>query len=98
MKHWPFDARGCNRLRQALGNTPCMYCMSACPFTKPRNIIHQTAAEVAVRLPISRRPLIWLDDFLYGRRPRLQRYPDWLRLDGDKPGLREKFSRFLLKI
>lgn len=98
VKHWPFDARGCIRLRQALGNTPCMYCMSACPFTKPRNIIHQTAAEVVVRLPISRRPLLWLDDFLYGKKPRLQRYPDWLRLDGDKPGLREKFSRFLLKI
>lgn len=98
VKHWPFDARSCTRLRQALGNTPCMYCMSACPFTKPRNIIHQAATEMVVRLPISRRPLLWLDDALYGKKPKLQRYPDWLRLDDDKPGLREKFSRFLLKI
>ncbi len=91
---WPFAAEKCYRLRMALGNTPCMYCMSACPWTKPRNVVHQTAAEIAIRLPITRRPLLWIDDILYGRKPHLHAYPAWLDPD-HQPRLRERISSFL---
>ncbi|MBI2917408.1 MAG: 4Fe-4S dicluster domain-containing protein [Chloroflexi bacterium] len=94
---WPFSADKCFRLRCALGNTPCMYCMSACPWTKPRNIVHQTAAEIAIRVPPTRRPLLWIDDILYGRKPRLHAYPSWLDPD-HRPGLRERISTFLHKV
>ncbi|MBI2829955.1 MAG: 4Fe-4S dicluster domain-containing protein [Chloroflexi bacterium] len=98
VKLWHFDAESCYRLRTAAGDTHiCVRCISTCPWTKPQNIIHRATAEVAVRIPFTRRPLIWLDDFLYGRKPRQHPLPSWLE-PGKKHSLKQRIITALHKI
>lgn len=98
VKLWRFNAESCYRLRMAVGDSHiCGRCISTCPWTKPRNIIHQTAANLAIYFPFTRRPLIWLDDFLYGRKPKQHPLPEWLE-PGKKRSLKQKIITALHKI
>lgn len=56
----------------------CTICQMVCPWSKPRNWLHELAAEVAVRLPWARRGLVKADDLVYGRGYRRKPEPDWL--------------------
>ncbi|MBI2986416.1 MAG: hypothetical protein HYY45_06580 [Deltaproteobacteria bacterium] len=98
IRMWTIDAEKCFMLRRAHGNVACMSCLATCEFTEPRNIVHRTAAELAVWGGAPGRSfLVWLYDKLYGKVPRTHRYPDWLEFKGP-PGLRERISTFLHKV
>lgn len=99
VKLWPVDNESCLRLRLSQGGAPsCFNCLSCCPYTKPRNFIHQTAGWLAARSSLSRKALVWLDDALYGRVPKQHPFPDWLEYDAAKRGLKKRFSIFLHKV
>ena len=98
VKLWRFDAESCYRLRMAVGDSHmCGRCVTVCPWTKPINIIHQTAADIAIHFSFTRRPLVWLDDFLYGRKPRQHPLPAWLE-PGKRRSLKQKIVTALHKI
>ena len=99
VKLWPVDSDLCYQLRTSQGGEPvCFNCLSACPWTKPRNFIHQTAVWLAARFSMARTALIWMDDVLYGRKPRQHPLPNWLGSDSQKLNFKERLSIFLHKI
>ncbi len=99
VKLWPVDNESCLRMRLSQGGSPpCFNCLSCCPYTKPFNFVHQTAGWFAARSALSRKALIWLDDVLYGRRPKQHPFPDWLEYHATKRGFKERFSIFLHRI
>ena len=48
----------------------CNVCIKVCPWNKPDTWWHGLAAAATRRLPWLARPLVWLDDLLFGRNPR----------------------------
>ncbi|MDP2873568.1 MAG: reductive dehalogenase domain-containing protein [Bacillota bacterium] len=61
----------------------CSVCIKVCPWNKPDSWWHALAAALVGVLPWAARPLVWLDDLLFGRnpRPRIR----WLGYD-NRPG------------
>ena len=58
----------------------CGRCMKMCPFNKEGLMVHRLALWAAIKLPFTRRFLIWLDDALkYGRRNPVKKW--WLDLE-----------------
>lgn len=57
----------------------CGICQVVCPWSKPRTPFHRLVAEVAVRVPWSRRFLTKADDWVYGARYEPRPYPEWAR-------------------
>ncbi len=99
VKLWPVDNESCIRMRLSQGGAPtCFNCLSCCPYTKPRNFIHQSAGWLAARSSLARTGLVWLDDFLYGRKPRQHPFPGWLEADAQKLNFRERLSILLHRI
>ncbi|MBI4332329.1 MAG: 4Fe-4S binding protein [Chloroflexi bacterium] len=96
VKLWPVDGEKCWRHRAAMGSDcACFYCLSACCWTKPQNILHWGIAEMVARSSLARTLFAWLDDVLYGHQPRQHKLPVWLRYSDEKPALKERISRFL---
>lgn len=96
VRKWRIDPLDCFRYWASRGRASCLYCVSACPWTKPRNLLHRASAEMAARSGLSRRFLIWLDDRFYGRHPQAHPYPEWL--SSTEPGLKQRLSSFLHKL
>lgn len=99
VKLWPVNNELCYFMRASQGGEPvCFNCLSACPWTKPHNFIHQSAAWLVARFALARTFFIWLDDILYGKRPRQHPFPKWLEWGSPKPRFKERLSIFLHKI
>ena len=60
----------------------CGICQVVCPWSKPRTPFHRLVAEVATRVPWSRRLLTRADDLVYGARYKARPYPAWGRPEG----------------
>jgi reductive dehalogenase len=67
---WKPDVAACARYRiMNPGGSACGRCMKVCPFNKPGLLRYRAALWFAVKVPASRKLLIWLDDWLsFGRR------------------------------
>ncbi|MBI4287871.1 MAG: hypothetical protein HY671_05535 [Chloroflexi bacterium] len=99
VKLWPVDNDLCSYLRASQGGEPvCFNCLSCCPWTKPHNFVHQSAAWLAARFSLARTALIWMDDVLYGRIPHQHPLPEWLESDMTKRNFKERLSVLLHKI
>jgi len=57
----------------------CGICQVVCPWSKPRTPFHRLVAEVATRVPWSRRLLTWADDLVYGATYEAKPFPGWAR-------------------
>ena len=77
---WKPDVEKCTKYRVTnLKGSACGRCMKMCPWNKEGLLAHRLAMWAAIRLPFSRRFLIWLDDALgYGKRNPVKRW--WLDL------------------
>ena len=77
---WKPDVEKCTKYRVTnLKGSACGRCMKMCPWNKEGLLAHRLAMWAAIRLPFSRRLLIWLDDALgYGKRNPIKRW--WLDL------------------
>lgn len=56
----------------------CCRCMAACPWTKPRTMIHRAISEIASRAAFIRPFLIQADNLVYGKEKKPRGLPDWL--------------------
>ena len=81
---WKPDVEKCTKYRvtNAKGSS-CGRCMKMCPWNKEGLLHHRLAMWAAIKLPWSRRFLIWLDDKIgYGNRGTTNRW--WLDLETQK--------------
>ena len=81
---WKPDVEKCTKYRvtNAKGSS-CGRCMKMCPWNKEGLLQHRLAMWAAIKLPWSRRFLIWLDDKMgYGTRGDVNRW--WLDLETQK--------------
>ena len=78
---WKPDVEKCTKYRVTNPKgSACGRCMKMCPWNKEGLLAHNLAMWAAIKLPWSRRFLIWLDDFMgYGKRNPIQRW--WLDLE-----------------
>ena len=78
---WKPDVEKCTKYRVTnLKGSACGRCMKMCPWNKEGLLAHGIAMWAAIKLPFTRRFLIWLDDALgYGRRNPLKKW--WLDLE-----------------
>jgi reductive dehalogenase len=92
VRKWQIDAEKCLLYWGHLGSG-CTICQAVCPWSKPPTLIHRLVAQLAFRVPSSRRFLIWADDRIYGARFRPTAPPTWPRpqrppsLPGTPPGV-----------
>ncbi len=78
---WRPDVEKCTKYRVTnQKGSSCGRCMKMCPFNKEGLMTHRLALWAAIKLPFSRRFLIWLDDALrYGVRNPIKKW--WLDLE-----------------
>lgn len=78
---WKPDVEKCVKYRVTnLKGSSCGRCMKMCPFNKEGIMTHRLALWAAIKLPFTRRFLIWLDDVLrYGVRNPIKKW--WLDLE-----------------
>jgi ferredoxin len=67
---WPMDPQRCYKYWRTLG-TDCGLCLRTCPFAKPDTALHRLVRGVVRATAALDRPMLWADDLLYGRRPRV---------------------------
>lgn len=63
---WQIDPVRCLRYWSVLG-AACTICQVVCPWSKPRTLPHHIVSQIAIRVPMARRGLVWADDLVYGR-------------------------------
>lgn len=78
VEKWVVDQDLCYGFWRRVG-TDCAICMNVCPYSHPRTFIHQATRFAVARSVVARQVAIWADDLFYGRRPRSNQLPDWMR-------------------
>ncbi len=78
---WKPDIGKCTTYRVTnLKGSACGRCMKMCPWNKEGVLAHRIAMWAAIKLPWTRRTLIWLDDVMkYGVRNRIKKW--WFDLE-----------------
>ena len=66
---WQIDQQVCFRYWTKVG-TDCARCMSVCPFSHPNNPLHNLVRYGIRNSSPFRKFALWMDDFIYGRKPR----------------------------
>ncbi len=77
VRRWQIDSEACFTLWSAIG-TDCARCMSVCPYSHPRNWMHDLVRWGVRSSGRFRTMAIKGDDILYGRRPAPRPVPEWL--------------------
>ena len=78
VKKWKIDEVKCLLYWGSQG-AACGICQVVCPWSKPRTPFHRLVAEIATRVPWSRRLLTRADDLVYGAKYKASPYPDWAK-------------------
>ena len=78
VRKWTIDAERCLFYWGSQG-AACGICQAVCPWSKPRTLFHRFVAEIATRVPWSRRFLTKADDWVYGAKYHANPYPDWAK-------------------
>jgi ferredoxin len=87
VEKWAINVDSCYKARLAGRHgqwANCLVCVTACPYNKRSAWWHTLAVWMLKQTPISLRPLcvkplLWLDDLIWGRRP--WRHMKWLHYD-----------------
>ncbi len=74
---WRIDDQACFTYWCAAG-TDCGQCMRVCAYSHPDSALHNLVRTGLARSALFRYFALWMDDFLYGRRPAQLRRPFWL--------------------
>lgn len=74
---WQIDSESCFTYWSRIG-TDCARCMSACPYSHPDNLMHNSVRLLIRRSGLARRMALAADDYLYGRRPPPAEITGWL--------------------
>ena len=74
---WQIDSESCFTYWSRIG-TDCARCMSACPYSHPDNLMHNSVRLLIRRSGLARRMALAADDYLYGRCPPPAEITGWL--------------------
>ena len=74
---WQINSEACFTYWCTIG-TDCAYCMRACPYSHPNNLLHNSIRLGLKRSPLFREFALKMDDFFYGRKPPAAPIPNWL--------------------
>jgi reductive dehalogenase len=77
VEKWRMDAESCYRYWARVG-TDCSVCMAVCPFARPDTLVHRLVRRLVKRSNLARKWLPHVDNFLYGRRWKPRRAPEWI--------------------
>ena len=77
IERWKLNEETCFEYWARVG-TDCCVCMAVCPFSRPNRSIHKIVRFILRRSQLARIVFPYVDNFLYGKRWRPRREPDWL--------------------
>ena len=77
VRKWKLDAEGCFDYWGKAG-TDCSVCMGICPFSRPDRPLHRTVRWALERSGPARRILPHLDNWVYGRKWKPRKPPEWV--------------------
>jgi ferredoxin len=77
---WKIDAEQCFRYWNVIG-TDCGRCMMVCPYSHPDDPAHNLARWLITRSGAARRLALYLDDWIYLRKPKSRTGPDWTQIN-----------------
>jgi ferredoxin len=77
VKRWQINSEACFNYWASAG-TDCGRCMSACPYSHPNKLLHNTVRWAIKNFPNFRFWAVKLDDFFYGSKPSSAHLPEWL--------------------
>ncbi len=75
---WSINQESCFTWWRTVG-TDCAICMNTCPYSKPNTLVHKLVRRSLRHSQFARRVVLWLDDFLYGKRPYQNLVPEWMQ-------------------
>lgn len=78
VKRWQINQESCYTYWCITG-TDCGKCISDCPYSHPDNFFHNVIRRLLKNSVIFRHFAIKMDDFFYGRKPKMKAVPDWLK-------------------
>ncbi len=76
VRRWRIDSEACFTLWTRLG-TDCARCMAVCPYSHPDHLLHNAVRWGVRRNAAFRQGAVWMDDLLYGARPKGKELPAW---------------------
>ena len=82
LPRWQINSETCFTYWCKVG-TDCARCVRVCPYSHPDNWLHNLVRFGVRRSLLFRRLAIPLDDWLYGRKPKPARLPEWLANSSD---------------
>ncbi len=74
---WKIDAEACFRYWNTVG-TDCGRCMQVCPYSHAADPAHNLMRWFVAHSGSARRVALWLDDWIYRRKPPVQPGPKWV--------------------
>ena len=77
---WKLNPDTCFRYWNTAG-TDCARCMAVCPYAHPDTFSHNLIRGGIARSGAFRRGALWLDDFVYGKKPPAREIPRWTVLN-----------------
>jgi len=80
---WKIDSEACFTYWCIIG-TDCGRCVSVCPYSHPRNFMHNVVRFGVRNNSLFRRLAVTLDDFFYGEKPAPLPLPAWMDVQEDK--------------
>jgi reductive dehalogenase len=73
---WQSKMESCYKYWRSVG-TDCSICLAVCPYSKPDTLYHRVLRFFINRNVLARKLAFFLDDLLYGKKPRHVHKPDW---------------------
>jgi reductive dehalogenase len=75
---WQTKMESCYKYWRSVG-TDCSICLAVCPYSKPDTFYHRVLRFFIRRNPLARRLALFLDNLLYGKKPRHAHKPQWFK-------------------
>jgi len=73
---WQSKMESCYKYWRSVG-TDCSICLAVCPYSKPDTFYHRVLRFFINRNALARNLAFFLDDLLYGKKPRHVHKPEW---------------------
>jgi len=80
VKRWQINSEACFTY-WCMAGTDCGRCMGVCPYSHPRNFMHNMVRWAIKNFPNFRYWAVRMDDLFYGRKPKMLKVPEWMRIN-----------------
>ncbi|RLB22016.1 MAG: hypothetical protein DRG76_07700 [Deltaproteobacteria bacterium] len=84
IERWKLNEQSCFEYWGKVG-TDCCICMAVCPFSRPYRSIHKLVRFILRRSELARILFPYIDNFLYGKRWKPRKEPDWVEYPKGQP-------------